>query len=516
MDGDDDIKALDAAVDRLRILLPIQPYIQTIPQDEPRYHHYSRESADQWLKKAPFERSEHPDLQYQTWFYHEHGSDTIHLRIQSQMEDKLAVPRPVKQEAPRSGLNTPNLGPKKKISLAAYKDKKVHGVGVTSIVDGKTPVQSSGESRKDTVHAHSEAGIVKARDMAIESTRNENRELAGSVNGTKRKRTETDVVSATDGSADGKVSSPGTSKRARALPAVTQHHRSPRMGDRQEAVTTDETVNALPDRLSPLSLPLPGRLSPTLPQNVVAELDRRARERAHSHSSGESSKTSIERVDSKHDSIMSHGKNTAHAQDESEEDNMPLKQRPLDRRKENEVEGQTADLKQLSKARERSLPQPERGELIADSIAQKKAMTSSGAPRADRPRLLVRFKIPKRLRQDYRRLLQFPPRPNLRRSPDPYQDGQSTEDRGIILSVSKEQTREKPPTSQSKQTISKTLPKSSLVIKNETSPASHSQPARQKSDDKKLKTPERSPFHSSSSTQKAIFATPSSLSLIHI
>lgn len=121
---DDDVAALNAAVDRIRKLIPDQPYIQTIPQDGTRWDHHHHESARVWRGRAPFDREERPDLQYQTFHYHEHGTDLIHLRIHSPPPES----RRDKAEPTSSAVRTPRLGAKKKMSLADYKNQKTKGV----------------------------------------------------------------------------------------------------------------------------------------------------------------------------------------------------------------------------------------------------------------------------------------------------------------------------------------------------------------------------------------------------
>lgn len=124
------LKQLDATVDRMRTCLPDVPYVQTIPQDEPRYHHYSQQSAEQWLRETPFNRREHPNIQYQTWIYHEPHSNCIYLE-RSMRTEEAPQHLPVKSSAPQSAVGTPNVGPKKKISLAAYKNKQAGGADNT-------------------------------------------------------------------------------------------------------------------------------------------------------------------------------------------------------------------------------------------------------------------------------------------------------------------------------------------------------------------------------------------------
>ncbi|KAI7314342.1 hypothetical protein KC315_g11392, partial [Hortaea werneckii] len=117
----DDCDALNGALDRMRAVLPPNPYILTIPQDvEPRYHHSYQFQAVQWLHQAPFEWKEGEMVQYQTFFYHEQGKDMYVLHNSLPREERNAGAK----TRPGTGANTPNAAPKKKISLDAYKKAK--------------------------------------------------------------------------------------------------------------------------------------------------------------------------------------------------------------------------------------------------------------------------------------------------------------------------------------------------------------------------------------------------------
>ena len=71
-----DLEAINRSIDRMRASTSADPYILTIPQDvEPRYHHAYQYQAMQWLHQAPFQWKEGEMTQYQTFIYHEHGSD---------------------------------------------------------------------------------------------------------------------------------------------------------------------------------------------------------------------------------------------------------------------------------------------------------------------------------------------------------------------------------------------------------------------------------------------------------
>ena len=305
----DDRDALDATCDRMRKHLPIQPYIQTVPQDEPRYHHHNAHYAEMWLKDAPFNRREHPSLQYQTWFYQEHGTDLIHLRIHSQIENTSSADAKARDEATKTAASTPNpsAGPKKKISLAAYKDKKVNGTAGTSGTDVAVPSRDDAQSNRQDLDRNG----VKREDMASKQ-----REAQKEGNATLKRKRALEEDKECSASRPSEPSS--ATKRPRPSSPESQHNTtSPRssqqVANKRKHQDKDEDLPErlsplrmpLPGRLSPLELQLPDRLSPTLPADIVAELERRAKNRAASDSSNEPVKRVDERSGSKHDSVTS-------------------------------------------------------------------------------------------------------------------------------------------------------------------------------------------------------------------
>lgn len=120
------VRQINACVDRMRAVTPDEPYVLSIPQDEPKYHHHSRHSADLWLHCTPFRRDDHPNQQYQTFYYHEPLSDVFHLHRNSfyHREHGDQLPARDAPNPPSSSQSTPSMLPKKKISLAAYANKK--------------------------------------------------------------------------------------------------------------------------------------------------------------------------------------------------------------------------------------------------------------------------------------------------------------------------------------------------------------------------------------------------------
>ena len=126
----DDLDAINASIDRMRRFTPADPYVLTIPQDvEPRYHHSYAFQGRQWLEHTPFDYREHESTQYQTFVDHEQGKDMFFLHSSRPPESDASVNGDVAKDktGTATGANTPNGGPKKKISLNAYKKKQTGG-----------------------------------------------------------------------------------------------------------------------------------------------------------------------------------------------------------------------------------------------------------------------------------------------------------------------------------------------------------------------------------------------------
>ncbi|TKA25549.1 hypothetical protein B0A50_05410 [Salinomyces thailandicus] len=288
-----DLEAIHGALDRLRPILPPDPYLLTIPQEvEPkhRYRHAYEYQKVQWLHQAPFQPREGEMVQYQTFVYHEHGKDMYVLHN--------SLPREEREEGagakgrPSTGANTPNAGPKKKISLDAYKKAKTNGS--TSARDGSPARQSDAALKKPAVKGPVER--VKAETdevLAAIATEPEPKTTPSethSENGVgKRKRKEStqpqqkhceraagDEEPATKRARTGSPPPPSSRKdaqserRAESIPPSV-----PPLKATTPALASEDT--ALPPRLSPLqAASMPSRLSPTIPTNITETL--RARE----------------------------------------------------------------------------------------------------------------------------------------------------------------------------------------------------------------------------------------------
>jgi len=121
----EELRLLDAAVDRIRKNIPENPYILTIPSDSK--YHVSRHEAESWHRNTPFAPHEE-HLQYMSFIYREHGDSCIIAKTEVD-EERERKERYMRANGIPSGRSTPlqSTGPKKKISLAAYKSKQAGG-----------------------------------------------------------------------------------------------------------------------------------------------------------------------------------------------------------------------------------------------------------------------------------------------------------------------------------------------------------------------------------------------------
>ncbi|PNS14619.1 Acetolactate synthase, mitochondrial [Sphaceloma murrayae] len=379
----DEVDAMNAAVDRMRKFIPEQPYIQSIPQDEPRWHHRNWEQAQAWRKDAPFDADEKADLQYQTFYYHEHGANLIHLGVHdiasTQQNDSMSS-----SETTKSVAATPKLGPKKKISLADYKNQKVN-----------TP-KSIPASKKETANGVKKHEVERKPakntakpDLPDSSTRDFARPASPPL---KRKRSPdpSDIVESTEvvrrkteNRQDDSRRSDRADRKAH-LPASPDATRKRDNEKKIDSFQLPAPISPLrppmPDRLSPIGIVLPDRLSPTLPDKIVRDLDRRERVRTQSNTSKSSSGSTSNMI--KHDSVLSNRDGVA---EES-------KKRKRDTAEDTSEQEANAEVK-----------------IKKEMAEERRASLSS---------LIFKIKIPKARRQDYSRLLRFPPRPSIRPSQD--------------------------------------------------------------------------------------------------
>lgn len=440
-----DLLAIENAIERMRNFTPTEPYVLTIPQDvEPRYHHYHAGPARQWLHSTPFDAREHEATQYQTFIYHEPGRDMYQLHVSRPVEEEGR--ESVRKAGGGTGANTPmdGKGPKKTISLSAYKKK----------VTGATPDASAVKEKEGDV-AQKKAPAVKG---PVERIKADEEVLAAVDDGEdvvkqtlleetekkdlKRKRGESSAgTQESSKQVENRESAAGDDEEA---PAKKPRRISPpaRASGREksgkdtadqpeQAIHSDQKpkadtpnppeLGALPPKLSPppplsktqegsdkskLIPSLPGRLSPTIPNNITSTLAARAHYRSASRSSDIS--VSGPRSASK-DPASRHftpppktvprnafraNSNSPAVRSDTEERGRAAKPAPS-RPKTPEGDGDESDEITVSKTKKGT-------QQHSESTAEEAAPPS---------RLLVKFKFKKSQREAVRRILKMRPNP---------------------------------------------------------------------------------------------------------
>jgi hypothetical protein len=153
------LRRIDACVDRMRAVTPDEPYVLSIPQDEPKFHHHSHHSSQMWRTATPFRADDDPNQQYQTFYYHEPLSDVFHLHRNSHYQKDNASVSSQPREKETSSQSTPNMLPKKKISLAAYANKKTQP-------DSKDDMKNDKPQHNKTLSESTSSQSLKSRDSA--------------------------------------------------------------------------------------------------------------------------------------------------------------------------------------------------------------------------------------------------------------------------------------------------------------------------------------------------------------
>ncbi|RMY72140.1 hypothetical protein D0863_04711 [Hortaea werneckii] len=423
-----DCDALNGALDRMRAVLPPNPYILTIPQDvEPRYHHSYQFQAVQWLHQTPFEWKEGEMVQYQTFFYHEQGKDMYVLHNSLPREERNAGAK----TRPGTGANTPNAAPKKKISLDAYKKAKT---GNNTPAQDGTPAKASDAAAKqpavkgpvERVKAEtSEVLAAIADEPETPSTQPKKREEETEL---KRKR-EVDEEAHEQkqkGEATGKGEEPVAKKLRASPPTASQekgdhseqgehaskHKRSSPPPKPATPPATSEDAG-LPPRLSPLQVPsMPSRLSPSFPDNIEASLKARGQSKA-SVSDGSAPNSA--------------GKSTKVAQ-ALNADGVTKHKSPVPRNgfRANPSSPSVRQGAENVEKQPRKSTAPQRSpELTKDD--ENEVGKSLKAKRTAPETLLVKLRYKKSQRDAIRRILSMRPQPRARTSPTPQNEVSSTQ-----------------------------------------------------------------------------------------
>ena len=437
-----DLHALNAAVDRMRNVTAPDPYVLTIPQDvEPRYHHNYRAQAIQWLDNTPFSQREHESIQYQTFFYHEHGKD-MYVLHNSRPEEPTSNGGTILASNAGTGSNTPNPGPKKKISLNAYKKQKIGG---TATPDGAAVKSNDTVAKQEAIKAPIERVKAETEDMLASVAENEefeslsqDKETASAKKDLKRKRDEVsnqvqnDPFNSNDGEKAIKAQVPNDAPVAKKVrktppspskdgklesnPSRQEERTRGEEGAREEDRMPPRLSPGMPLRLSPLhrtqspehpgspkTPSLPKRLSPTLPENIQNTL----KARAHFHSTSVSSNLSTSSSGLK-DGKLTPGKRP---------DGITKRKSPVPR---NGFRANSSSPAVRSDAEDRRRPVTPAPELTKDEATTVAKTLKEN--RAQKPSLTVKLKFKKARREHVQRILKMPPKPEkplARTKPEP-------------------------------------------------------------------------------------------------
>jgi len=276
-------KELLTSVKRIRKCVPPDPYILTISQAEPRYHHPTTQEAYSWRLGTPFELNEEY-LQYQSLYYREDPECfTQRSRLDLQRDSSARS----YHNGQVSGAATPTTTStaKKKISLLDYKNKKAGTGGLPKAEPVDQAIKP--ESMKVPING---VTIGDRRDSGSESDQNKgNKRMLDEI--------ERDMSSFLDEAHDAPPL-----KKVKALPSSPKFAVKP---SSETKVKTEGNARGLPPLLSPLgdiSSPqkLPPLLSPTLPPEIEEELNKQeTRQRAASDLSVSSEKNASKSGESK-------------------------------------------------------------------------------------------------------------------------------------------------------------------------------------------------------------------------
>lgn len=286
-----DLAAIDAAVARIKKVTPSDPYLVTIPQDQDKaYRHTWASQQHQWLKNAPFRPDEGEGAQYQTFQFHEPGESLYALHA-----NPVAMSRPPTADSAKSTRpNTPSQGPKKVLSLSAYKNKQAGGTPMQEkdktganapVKTSKQPAVKGPAERLKAESAEMLASVEEpesSRPLASERRKEQITEPSKASAKRKREDEQEPVQPKVDGQhaqpapkktrTDESVSERSSKQKVpTAAPSDKARPKSPPRSSQAHA-------NGLPPKLSPLRgspFHLPERLGPLLPPNIEEGLKQR-------------------------------------------------------------------------------------------------------------------------------------------------------------------------------------------------------------------------------------------------
>ncbi len=150
-DDQNDLEELDKIFKRTKIVVPPNPYILSTPSMDP-YRYHSQQEANAWMLGRLW-RHDEEHMQYRTYLYREPCQDCFELQAGEDDEPEPERPRSQASQTP----NTASQGPKKKISLSAYKNKQANGV-ITPTPGSKLASPSLPPTKPPSTHTN---GLTK-------------------------------------------------------------------------------------------------------------------------------------------------------------------------------------------------------------------------------------------------------------------------------------------------------------------------------------------------------------------
>lgn len=410
-----DLAALDAAVVRIKAVTPSDPYLVTVPQDpklKDAYRHVYKNQQFQWLHNAPFRMEEGEGMQYQTFTFQEpDGVMALHA-------NPISMSRPATADPTKDTTrpNTPNPGPKKVLSLSAYKNKQLGGTPTQEKAGANAAEKAS---KQPAVKGPAERLKAESAEMlaSLESTEppqtlakdNANPET-GKI-ATKRKREDEPTAERAQSKTNGERAVP-PSKRTRTdepapAPEKVEKQKETAPAPPKEiqakarpAASQEQNNDLLPPKLSPVRdslFKLPQRVNSKLPPNIEQSLKERTNTDAGNTSKDAAKRKATEPKSRKENSLACELSDAAVA-----------KKSPKPPASSQTGEG-APTIDPSKGAEDHTAPKAATTEhvKVIDTTTEPKESTE-----AEPETLMVKLKFKKARREDIRRILRLSPRPS--------------------------------------------------------------------------------------------------------
>lgn len=265
---------INDALDRLLAILPEQPYILTVPSYDLNIDPWKLRNEQELLRQAyPFRTAE---LHHQYMSFMWRDSTDSCFEIKSELDEERERRAKEQKKAGVGKLATasplPSSGTKKKISLAAYKNK-LSG-GDRSQVASPAPPPSGGSVLKES-ESQKPATTPTQSPAPLNGKSLQSTEKRESLNRPKKRP------------------SPEPSQEVKQTPRKKIKTENPNLPQLPPMVSPlSSEVAGLPPMLSPLPFDLPPMLSPTLPPELEEQIEKveKERRRASSNASNASDK----------------------------------------------------------------------------------------------------------------------------------------------------------------------------------------------------------------------------------